>query len=69
MLKERENANKDIEKESEEYQGTIDENESYRKELNVFACKISQKNEAFEDLERINKHTDNSFRENESLRS
>ena len=39
-MEEGENANKDIVKESEEYQGAIDENESYRKELNVLLARL-----------------------------
>ena len=39
-MEEGENANKDIVKESEEYQDAIDENESYRKELNVLLARL-----------------------------
>ena len=39
-MEEGENANKDMVKESEEYQGAIDETESYRKELNVLLARL-----------------------------
>ena len=39
-MEEGENANKDMVKESEEYQDTIDETESYRKELNVLLARL-----------------------------